>query len=80
MISRPAPEDIATLPYKRLFEQANKEAKQAELLLLRNLLARSYNLLQSVAIEARSEGHADAVAEALMTDILTALDKRPALV
>jgi hypothetical protein len=80
MNSRQAQEDIATMPYQRLFAEANKEAQQAELFLLRNLLARSYNLLQGVAIEARSEGPADAMTEALMTDILTALDKRPALV
>ena len=68
------------MPYRRLFEQANKEAQQAELLMLRKLLARSYNVLQDVAIEAREDGEADAMTEALMTDILTALDKRPALV
>ena len=68
------------MPYKRFLEQANKEAQQAELMLLRNLLAKSYNALQDVAIKARSEGKADAMTEGLMRDILMALDKRPALV
>jgi hypothetical protein len=75
-----SPEELATMPYKRLFEEANKEAQQAELLLLRNLLAKAYNALQNMAIRARSDGKADAMTEALMRDILTALDKRPALV
>jgi len=80
MSSRPAPEDQSTMPYQRLFEMANKEAQQAELLLLRNLLTKAYGVLQDVAIEARQEGAADTMTESLMRDILTALDKRPALV
>jgi hypothetical protein len=80
MNSRPAPEELALMPYNRLFEEANKEAQQAELFLLRNLLARSYNLLLGISIEARTEGPADAMTEALMTDILTVLEKRPGVV
>ena len=44
--------------------------------MLRNLLARAYNALQNVAIEARTSGCANAAIEALMLDILTVLDKR----
>jgi hypothetical protein len=79
MNSRPAPEEIATMPYKILFEQANKEAQQAELLLLRNLLAKAYNALQNTAIRARSDGKADDMIERLMRDILITLDKVPAV-
>jgi hypothetical protein len=77
MSSRPAPEDVATMPYQRIFELANKEAQQADLFLLRNLLAKAYNALQNVAIEARTSGRANATIERLMLDILTVLDKRP---
>ena len=76
MNSRPAPEELALMPYNRLFEEANKEAQQADLFLLRNLLARAYNALQNVAIEARTSGCANAAIEALMRDILTVSDKR----
>jgi hypothetical protein len=57
-------------PYERLYERANADAQQAELVLLRNLLEKSYNALIA-------SGCAD---ESLMRDILTVLEKRPALV
>lgn len=53
-----------------------EEAQQADLFMLRNLLARAYNALQNVAIEARTSWCANAAIEALMLDILTVLDKR----
>lgn len=80
MNSRPAPEGPALMPYNRLFEEADKEAQQADLFLLRNLLAKSYNALQNVAIEARTSGCANGTIESLMRDILTVLEKRPGVV
>jgi septum formation topological specificity factor MinE len=80
MSSRPATEDPARMPYNQLFEAANRDAQQADLFLLRNLLARSYNALQNVAIEARTSGCANAAIESLMRDILTVLEKRPGVV
>ena len=67
------------MPYQRLFAEANKEAQLADLFLLRNLLAKSYNALQNVAIEARTSGCANATIENLVRDILTVLDKRPSV-
>lgn len=80
MNSRPALEEPSLMPYNRLFEEANREAQQADLFLLRNLLAKSYNALQNVAIGARTSGCANAAIEALMRDILTVLEKRPGVV
>lgn len=68
------------LPYSKLFEQAAREAQQAEVLLLRKLLLRAYGVLQDVAIEASEASEPDAIAEALMRDISAALDKRPTLI
>ncbi len=76
--SRESPDN--PLPYSKLFDQAAREAQQAEVLLLRKLLLRAYGVLQDVAIEAREDGEPDAIAETLMRDISAALDKRPTLV
>lgn len=76
--SRISPDE--PLPYSKMFEQAAREAQQAEVILLRKLLLRAYGVLQDVAIEAREAGEPDAIAEALMRDISAALDKRPTLI
>lgn len=76
--SRISPDE--PLPYSKMFEQAAREAQQAEVILLRKLLIRAYSVLQDVAIEARETSEPDAVAEELMRDISTVLDKRPTLI
>ncbi len=78
--SRSADDGPKTLPYSKLFEQAAQDAQQAEVILLRKLLIRAYGVLQDVAIEAREASEPDAVAESLMRDISTVLDKRPTLI
>lgn len=76
--SRESPDN--PLPYNKLFDQAAREAQQAEVILLRKLLLRAYGVLQDVAIEAREASEPDAIAEALMRDISAALDRRPTLI
>ncbi len=76
--SRESPDN--PLPYSKLFDQAAREAQQAEVLLLRKLLIRAYSLLQAVSVEARNDNMPDAVAEELMRDISLALDRRPTLI
>lgn len=76
--SRLAPDQPAA--YQELFRVAAQQAQQSEVILLRKLLFRVYGVLQDVAIEAREASEPDAVAEALMRDISTVLDKRPTLI
>ncbi|OPZ08845.1 MAG: hypothetical protein BWZ07_03096 [Alphaproteobacteria bacterium ADurb.BinA280] len=78
--SRPADDGSAMLPFSKLFEMEAQCAQQAEVLLQRKLLIRSFSLLQAFAAEARSENTPDAVAEELMRDISAALDKQPTLI
>lgn len=76
--SRLAPDQPAA--YQELFRIAAQEAQQAEVILLRQLLLRTYGFLRAVATEARYDNLPDAVAEELMRDISLALDKRPTLI
>jgi hypothetical protein len=64
------------MPYSKIFELAAQEAQQAEIILLRKLLIRAYDVMRAVALEARAEGERDSITEALMRDISLVFDRR----
>lgn len=80
IISRPSPDDLVSMPYYKICDTANRDAQQAEVILMRKLLMRAYGMLQDVATKARSDGRRDPVVEAIMVDISAALDKPPTLI